>query len=71
MEWIKSGKVKTYTEMKNDIEKGQNSNLSLSFFTFFGFKHSECTISNHISIFNSFNTLYIQNLYYFCIKQLP
>lgn len=25
MEWIKSGKVKTYTEMKNDIEKGQNS----------------------------------------------
>ena len=29
MNWIKSGRVKTYTEMKNDIEKGQNSKLNI------------------------------------------
>lgn len=29
MQWIKSGRVKTYSEIKSDIEKGQRSSINL------------------------------------------
>jgi hypothetical protein len=36
MQWIKSGRVKTYLEIQNDIEK-RSKNLIIRFLTFFLF----------------------------------
>lgn len=34
MKWIKSGRVKTYLEIKNDIEKRPKSSINFRFLTF-------------------------------------